>query len=136
VHAAILPCCDDGPMPARRALRSHRPLAAVLAVAGVLHFARPTPFARTIPPRLPGAYPLVYASGAAELACAVGLVVPRTRRAAGWATAALLVVVFPANVQMAYDARRTPGWYRAAMYLRLPVQVPLVAWALRIARQG
>ena len=38
-------------------------------------------------------------SGRAGLRCR--FVAPRTRRQAGWATAALFVVVFPANVQMA-----------------------------------
>ena len=77
---------------------------------------------------------LVYLSGAAELACAAGLVVPRMRRLAGWATAALFVAVFPGNVQMALDAADRSELYRAATYARLPVQVPLVAWAVQVAR--
>ena len=109
-------------------------LAGLLTVAGTSHFVAPKVFARIIPPQLPYRYALVYASGAAELACAAGLAVPRTRRVAGWATALLFVAVFPANVQMALGAGDRSAAYRAATYARLPLQVPLVLWALSVAR--
>jgi uncharacterized membrane protein len=85
---------------------------------------------------LPSPYGLVYASGIAELLCAAGLAVPRTRRATAWATAALLVVVFPANVTMARDSTDRSTLYQVAVRARLPVQVPLVWWAAAIARQA
>ncbi|HEY5334972.1 MAG TPA: DoxX family protein, partial [Mycobacteriales bacterium] len=72
-------------------------------------------------------------SGVGELACAAGLVVPRTRRVAGWATAALFVMVFPANIDMAVHAWQGDG-SKVIAYARLPLQVPLVLWALYIAR--
>src|SRR5882757_2230702 len=81
-------------------------LAALFAVSGVLHFARPEPFERIVPHQLPAKKKLVYASGAAELACAAGLLHPRTRRLAGLTSAALLLAIFPANVQMAVDLNR------------------------------
>ena len=109
-------------------------LAALLTTTGTLHFVVPRTFEAIVPPQLPEPRALVYLSGAAELACAVGLVVPRTRRLAGWATAALFVAVFPGNVQMALDASDRSELYRAATYARLPVQVPLVAWAVQVAR--
>jgi uncharacterized membrane protein len=109
-------------------------LAGLLTVTGTLHFVVPKVFASIIPPQLPARYALVYASGAAELACAAGLAVPRTRRVAGWATALLFVSVFPANVQMALDAGDRSAAYRAATYARLPIQVPLVLWAISVAR--
>ena len=109
-------------------------LAALLTTTGTLHFVVPRTFAARVPPQLPEPRALVYLSGAAELACAAGLVVPRTRRLAGWATAALFVAVFPGNVQMALDASDRSALYRAATYVRLPVQVPLVAWAVQVAR--
>jgi uncharacterized membrane protein len=78
---------------------------------------------------------LVYASGVAELGCALGLWHPTTRRPAALAIAGLLVAVFPANVQMALDtggdASRTRRWLA---YGRLPLQAPLVWWAMHIAR--
>lgn len=112
-------------------------LSAVLGVAGAAHFATPGPFRRIVPPGLGDPAPWVAASGVAELACAAGLVLPRTRRAAALASAALFVAVFPANLRMtgtALRSPRAPRWYRAAAVARLPLQVPLVDWALGVAR--
>src|SRR5829696_6332435 len=81
-------------------------LAAVFVTSGILHFARPEPFESMVPKQLPSRRALVYASGAAEIACAVGLLIPRTRRVAGFASAALLVAVFPANVAMTGQAKQ------------------------------
>lgn len=109
-------------------------LAGLLTTTGTLHFVLPKAFAGIIPPQLPGPYALVYASGVAELLCAAGLMVPRTRRIAGWATAALFLGVFPGNIQMALDAGDRSAGYRALTYARLPLQVPLVVWAVSVAR--
>ena len=95
---------------------------------------RPKVFADIIPPQLPSPMGLVYASGVAELACAAGLAIPRTRRVAGWATAALFVAVFPSNVQMALDAGDRSTAYQTVVYARLPLQVPLILWAVSVAR--
>jgi uncharacterized membrane protein len=79
---------------------------------------------------------LVLASGAAELACAGLLAVPRTRRLGGRLSTWLLLSVFPANVQMtmsAYQRSNAPAWYRLATVARLPLQVPMVMWARREA---
>lgn len=109
-------------------------LAGVLAVAGTMHFVAPRAFASIVPPQLPAPRLLVYASGVAEILCGVGVAMPRTRRVAGWTTAALFVVVFPANVQMALDADGRSAAYRWAVYARLPLQVPLLLWAVQVAR--
>ena len=112
-------------------------LAVLFAISGSLHLVRPQVFETIVPRRLPAPRGLVYASGVAELACAVGLVHPRTRAAAGWASAALLVAIFPANVQMAVTegrrARRGTGSpaRRAATLVRLPLQIPLIRTALK-----
>ena len=109
-------------------------LSGLLTVTGTLHFVATKAFADIVPPQLPSPVGLVYASGVAELACAAGLAIPRTRRAAGWATAALFVAVFPGNIQMALDAGDRSPAYQAVVYARLPLQVPLVVWAISIAR--
>ncbi len=109
-------------------------LSGLLTVTGTLHFVVPRTFAGIVPPQLPEPMALVYLSGAAELACAAGLALHRTRPLAGWATAALFVAVFPGNVQMALDASDRSALYQAAAYARLPVQVPLVLWAVQVAR--
>ncbi|MEO7423261.1 MAG: DoxX family protein [Ornithinibacter sp.] len=116
-------------------------LAAVLATSGVTHLVRPKAFLGMVPRALPARRELVYASGVVELLCAAGLVTPSTRRAAGWCSAALLVAVWPANVQMSVTqahraARRGDPASRAgfaATLARLPLQLPLIRTALRAA---
>jgi len=109
-------------------------LAALLAGAGTLHFVKPAPYDAIIPSFLPAKRLLTYGSGVAELACALALLYPRTRGPAAGVTAALFVVVFPANVQMALDAGSTAS--RVVAYARLPLQVPLVLWALQVRRDA
>ncbi len=111
-------------------------LAGVLGVAGVAHFVIADRYERTIPAALPYPRELVYASGAAELLCGAGLSFRRTRRMAGWATAALFVIVFPANVQMALDSRGGTPAHQLVSWGRLPLQVPLVLWAAQVARRA
>jgi uncharacterized membrane protein len=112
-------------------------LAGLLATAGVSHFVAPRQYDATIPRALPGApRTWTYVSGAAELALAAGVALPRTRRAAALATAAFFVGVFPANVQMAVDWRDRPAALKAAALARLPLQVPLVLWARGVAKGG
>jgi len=120
-------------------MRSEQTLSALLAVAGVAHFVAPEPFEEIVPGALGNEAMWVQVSGVAELACAAGLLHPRTRRAAAAATALLFVAVFPGNVQMALDGGggRVPAW---AAWARLPLQIPLVWWAARVsadaARRG
>lgn len=110
-------------------------LTALLAGAGALHFARPAPFDSIVPPYLPGpARGYTYASGVAELGVASLLALPPTRRLGGFAAAALFVVVFPANLQMAADWKNASAAKRAIAYGRLPLQGLLIAQALRVAR--
>lgn len=119
--------------------RDVKALALLLTGAGALHFARPEPFEQIVPKPLPCKRELVYASGAAQLACAAALSRERTRTIGGWATAALMVAVFPANVQMAISGLRSdkaPRWYKAGLVARLPLQIPLVKTAVKAARSA
>jgi uncharacterized membrane protein len=98
---------------------------------GTLHLVAPGPFERLIPRLLGSPRPWVVASGVAELVSGAALVPDRTRRAGAWAAAATLVAVFPGNVTMALEAGAPVTPAAAALWLRLPLQAPLVLWALR-----
>lgn len=120
-------------------------LAVVLLGAGAIHLIRPAVYTPIIPtPLRRFDEELVLASGVAEIACGAGLLVPATRRPAGWATTALLVAVLPANVQMSIDQGRRAkrkgtgrAWGTfAGTILRLPGQWPLIRTALRAAGRG
>lgn len=110
-------------------------LSVLLGAGGVMHFARPAPFDSIVPSVLPRpARAFTYAAGAAELVVAGLLAVPRTRRFGGQAATALLVAVFPANVQMAYDWRHARPRKRVIALGRLPLQGVLIAQARHVAQ--
>ena len=120
----------------------HLQLAGMMIGSGVLHLVAPGTYERTVPRQLPDARKVVFVSGVVELACGALLLVPATRKVGGWATVALLAAVFPANVQMMLDAgtehqaaKNVPApLFRAVALARLPMQVPMIRRALRVAR--
>jgi len=117
--------------------RSALVLSGLLAGMGALHFAVPKPFDAIVPRALPGSPRLwTKASGAAELAVAAAVAVPRTRRLGGLAAAGLFTAVYPANVQMAYDWRNASKLKRYVAFGRLPLQAPLIGWALAVRSGG
>jgi uncharacterized membrane protein len=115
-------------------------LVAVFGVSGVVHLVKPEVYEPLMPSWVPRHREVILGSGVAELACAAGLAVPATRRTAGWASALLLLAVFPGNVHMAADAQRIRSTstrarrFKAVTLLRLPVQWPLIRAALKVAR--
>jgi uncharacterized membrane protein len=125
--------------PSHGRLRRSSPLllAGVLGGAGVLHFAIPKPYETIVPGFLGNPRAWVYGSGVAELLCAAGVLLGKTRTRGALASAALFVAVFPANLQMALDSGGgKPGLAHnpALAWGRLPLQIPLILWALSVAR--
>jgi uncharacterized membrane protein len=115
--------------------RSTKVLALGFTVSGVVHLVKPEVYEPLMPSWVPAHREVILASGVAELACAAGLAMPATRRLAGWASAALLLGVFPGNVQMAVDASKTRNTaFKAAAFGRLPMQLPMIRAALKAAR--
>lgn len=110
-------------------------VAAAFSASGVVHLLHPATFTRIVPTFLPGKTALVYVSGIAELACAVGLW--RRDRWAAVAATTLLLVIWPANLQMAINAQR--GNVLATKvedWIRLPLQLPLIWCALQSGQSG
>jgi uncharacterized membrane protein len=111
-------------------------LAALFGASSIVHLFRPQTFESLIPSWLPDPRAIVYVSGVAEVICAGGLL--RRTRWAGGASALLLVVVFPGNIQMAVNAvRQSDGTFTATELLsfaRLPLQIPLIWAALQASK--
>lgn len=106
-------------------------ISTIFIVAGILHFVKPKPYANIIPDFLPFHLALVYVSGLAEILGGIGILTPQTRIFASWGLIALLIAVFPANINMAIDAIKNAGywsWYSLVMILRLPLQFVLIYW--------
>lgn len=107
-------------------------LAAAYAFAGVAHLTRPGGFLAITPHWVPMPDMVVALTGVAELAGAVGLMVPRLRRAAGIGLALYALCVWPANINHAIndillgDAHLS-WWYHGP---RLALQPVIIWWAL------
>jgi uncharacterized membrane protein len=85
---------------------------------------------RMVPPALPNPELLVTVTGVAEIAGAVGLLVPRL---APWAAAGLalrLVAVFPANVHAAREGLSIGGRPATPLVLRAALQIVFLAAVL------
>jgi uncharacterized membrane protein len=122
---------DEG----NRGWRAHAPWVVALAftLSGVVHLVRPSTFTGMVPKFLPAKQPLVYVSGVAELTCAVGLW--RRDRWAAFAGTGLLLVIWPANLQMAITAQEGHDVGRQIVYwVRMPLQIPLIWCALQSGR--
>jgi uncharacterized membrane protein len=110
-------------------------LEVLLAGSGILHLVVAEPYRRIIPtPLRRWRSELVAVSGLAEIGCALILLVPRTRRIGAYATAILFTAVLPANVQMALNRSRANSSFLSTsnclLWLRVPLQLPLIRWAL------
>ena len=101
-------------------------LGVIYVLAGVNHFWHPTFYTNMLEGFLPYPAALVIISGIAEILCGLGLLIPATRKAAAWGPIALLIAVFPANINMAMhpDQFHLPA---AGLYARLPIQL-LLFW--------
>jgi uncharacterized membrane protein len=103
-------------------------LGLIFAGIGSLHFAMPEGFVKIVPPFLPEKLWLVYISGVFEILGGLGLLIPRTRKAAGWGLLVLLVAVFPANIYHALAKVEVGGLPSNPLYhlIRLPAQGLLI----------
>lgn len=115
-----------------------RVIALIFIVAGISHFVIPAAFESIVPKWVPNARAAVFWSGVAEISGALGLLIPRTRVIAAWCLIALLLAVFPANVQMLLNAREAnaPTLYIAVLWGRLPLQPLLIWWVWKAAISG
>jgi uncharacterized membrane protein len=106
-------------------------------VGGVAHFAMAGTVLRAVPPYIPWPLAAVYISGLFELLGAFGMLVPRTRVAAGVGLIVLTLCVTPANVYMWMNPQLFPEVPAWLLGVRLVMQVLLlgcIGWAARPVR--
>lgn len=111
-------------------------LAAAFAAAGALHLVAPEPFLTITPDWVPQAETVIQLTGVAEILGALGLQVPRYRRAAGIGLALYAVCVYPANIKHMTDFADSGGDAAGWLYHgpRLLFQPVIVWWALWAGR--
>jgi uncharacterized membrane protein len=98
-------------------------------IAGALHFIIPQAYLKIMPPFSPMPLTLVQISGAAEVLGGLGLFLSSTRQVAAWGLVALLIAVLPANIYMIIEHSSFASIPLWALWLRLPLQLPLIYWA-------
>ena len=104
-------------------------MAIFYAYAGLNHFLNPALYLKIMPPYLPYHLLLVYVSGIFEMVFGLMLFVNRYSRIGAWGIISLLIAVFPANIQMALHPNLYPEIAPLTLWLRLPLQGVLIAWA-------
>ena len=94
-------------------------------IGGFAHFKLTEMETSIVPPYIPYPRAMVLISGVCELLGAIGILIPRTRRAAGIGLFLLTIAVTPANVFMLQHAERysVPMW---ALIFRLAFQAFLL----------
>lgn len=106
----------------------------LFVAAGANHFINPGFYIRMMPAYLPWHSELVAISGVAEIVLGAMLLVPRFQVVAAWGLIALLIAVFPANLNMALHPEQF-SVSPTALWLRLPVQALLITWACWYTRR-
>jgi uncharacterized membrane protein len=109
-------------------------LGVLFVLAGVNHFVNPDFYIKIMPPYLPWHQELVAVSGVAEVVLGILLLIPKSTVLAAWGLIALLIAVFPANLHMALNAELYPQFSPVALWVRLPLQGVLIAWAYWFTR--
>ncbi len=115
-------------------------LAMMFIFTGLAHFTSTRQdLVRMVPPQFPKPALLVTLTGLAELAGALGLLVPPVTRPAAYALIALLIAMFPANIHAARTGHVIAGRPHTRLLFRMPLQVlwiVLLWWSVQADRPG
>lgn len=104
-------------------------MAGMYIIAGLAHFWKPKAYMKIMPSYIPYHLELVYLSGVLEVLFGALLLFPETQGIGAWGIIAVLVGVFPANIDMVVKYKGKRLWYKTILWLRLPVQFWLIYWA-------
>ena len=96
-------------------------------IGGIAHFVATETEMGIVPPYVPWPRAAVLVSGVFELLGAAGLLARSTRRAAGIGLFLLTVAVTPCHIYMLQRPELFPSIPLWALWLRLPIQVALLA---------
>lgn len=109
-------------------------MAALYILAGINHFWHPRTYLGIMPPYIPYPAAMVAVSGICEVLFGGMLLMQQTRVMGAWLIIALLIAVFPANIQMATNWQRAGHPLLWLAIARLPLQALLIWWAWAYTR--
>ncbi len=114
-------------------------LALFYLIAGILHLKSPSGFLAITPEWVPYPETVIAFTGLAEIAGAVGLMIPRFRKAAGIGLALYALCVWPANFNhalndIALGGKHLSWWYHAPRLAFQPVFIWLALWVGDVIR--
>ena len=116
-------------------------MAIFYVLAGVNHFRNPQMYTAIVPPYLPYPLAIVNISGVAEILGGIGLLIPngfvfpRTRAFSAWGIALMLIAFLAVHINMCQHPGQFPTVPLWIIWLRLPLQLPLIAWAWYYTRR-
>lgn len=97
--------------------------------AGANHFLSTQTYLDVMPPYIPEPAAMVAISGVAEILGGIGVLVPRTRTFSAWGLVLMLMAFLPVHINMCLHPDHFPTVPLWAIWIRLPLQMPLIAWA-------
>jgi uncharacterized membrane protein len=104
-------------------------LGSLFILAGLNHFLNPGLYLQIMPSYLPFHLFLVYLSGVFEMLFGALVLFPSWTRVAAWGLIITLIIIFPANLHMAFNSEDYAFIPSILLWLRLPLQAVLIAWA-------
>ncbi len=107
--------------------------AIVYLLAGIAHLRSPAGFLAITPDWGPAPELVIKLTGIAEIAGAIGLMIPRLRYAAGIGLALYALCVWPANIHhminnVEVDGQAASMWYHVPRMIAQPVIIWLALW--------
>ena len=110
----------------------------LLIIAGIGHFTKKDGFVRTVLDILPAKSFIVQFTGVLEVLFSVFLLIKKGQAVTSKLLATFMIAVFPANVNMAikeipFQPGASPN--KIILWLRLPLQIPLIVGALKLGRK-
>ena len=96
---------------------------------GIDHFRRPDWYVKIVPPFLQFEHELVLISGVFEVILGLMLLFPKLRYIAGNGLIILLILVYPANIYLAYTNGAALGTSPFIAWGRLPIQFIFIGLA-------
>lgn len=99
-------------------------VAIMFLFTGATHFtSMKHDYAAMLPGPISGNLRIIYLTGALQIAGAIGLLVPRTRRLAGICLVLLLIAMFPGTVYAAVNEIPFRGEAPTPLWIRTPIQL-------------